>query len=167
MLRRSLSIPKESWRELSAQRTLVPINVGQVITNFWKTHHADLPERGSLDLSLQPDGTPDLRPSIHPIQGQQKLYLGVFDFSFIATNRVKVVLRSESCSQLLGAPRRATRQIALLRPWKVVRVLLNGRMSSYSGQTYRLQEYHLALCAGSMPDGLEPTRFVDLQADLM
>ena len=84
------------------------------------------------------------------LQVRNRIYQTVFDLAWVRRN----------------LPRSRTRQIALLRPWKPVRVLLNGRSATYSGQYYLLREYHLALCTGPVPDQLEPPRFVDLQADL-
>jgi hypothetical protein len=105
-------------------------------------------------------------PSIRPMQGQQKTLIGVFAVSFVSADLVRVTLRGEECARTVGSPRRRTRQIALLRPWEPVRVLLNGRFGGFSGQHYFLREYHLALCSGPVPERVEAPRLVDLQADL-
>jgi len=118
-------------------------------------------------IQLQQDGSATDAPSIRPVQGQQKAFIGVFDVSFTSPDRVKVTLREEECARHLGTPHHRTRQIALLRPWKPLRVLLNGRCGSYSGQYYVLKEYHLVLCTGLTPERFGPTRCLDLQADLM
>ncbi len=99
-----------------------------------------------------------------PVRDAPKV--GVFDIALVAPDKVEVTLLEEACRQKLGAPSRATRQIALLRPWQAVRVLLNGRHSSYSGQTYYVREYHLTLCAEPVPTPLDPPREIDLQTDL-
>lgn len=166
LLERSSLIPKEVWRDSSCHRTFVPIEVAHLITSAWKSNQPAAAEQGAIVMSLQPDGSAKGPPSVHSIQGEQKDFIGVFDVSFVSTDRVKVTLREEECARKVGSPKRRTRQIALLRPWKPVRVLLNGRYASYSGQHYFLREYHIALCTGSPPDRLEPSRFVDLQADL-
>lgn len=166
LLERSSLIPKHVWRDSSCRRTIRPIEVASLITNAWKSNQPEAAEHGSIVMPLQPDGSPKNVPSVHPIQGQQKSFIGIFDVSFISPDRVKVTLREEECARKAGSPKRRTRQIALLRPWKPVRVLLNGRFGGYSGQYYLLREYHLALCTGPVPDRLEPPQFVDLQADL-
>jgi hypothetical protein len=167
VLKRSLFVSKHEWRQDACHRTLIPIDVEHLLKSTWQGSQSQLPEQGSLELSLRTDGSPENAPSIHSIQGQQKAFIGVFDFSFMEGGKVKVMLREEQCSRQLGTPRRRTRQIALLRPWKPVRVLLNGRYASNSGQHYILQEYHFALCNEPAPARLETTRFVDLQADIM
>jgi hypothetical protein len=168
LLERSSLIPKDMWRDPSCHRTLMPIEVSHLITNAWKSNQPAVAEKGSIVMSLQPDGSAKEPPSVHPIQGEQKDFIGVFDVSFISLDRVKVTLREEECARRVGSPRRNTRQIALLQPWKPLRVLVNGRSSGfgYSSQLYILREYHLALCADPAPDRLAAPRFVDLQADL-
>ena len=166
LLERSSLTPKDVWRESSCHRTLMPIEVSHLITSAWKSNQPAVAEQGSIVISLQPNGSAKDPPSVHPIQGEQKGFIGVFDVSFVSTDRVKVTLREEECARKVGSPKRRSRQIALLRPWKPVRVLLNGRSASHSGQYYLVREYHLALCTGPVPDQLEPPRFVDLQADL-
>lgn len=166
LLERSSIIPKHAWRDSSCRRTLTPIEVTRLIRSAWKSNQTEASEQGSIVVSLTPDGSAGETQAIHPIQGQQKDFIGVFDVSFISPDQVKVTLREEECARRVGSPKRRTRQIALLRPWKPIRVLINGRSASYSGQYYQLREYHLALCTDPTPDSLAPTRFVDLQADL-
>ena len=167
VLKRSRRIAKQEWREPSCDRTLVPIDVDPLIRSIWQANQSELPEQSFVELSLQADGSPETAPSIHSIQGHQKAFIGVFSVSFVSRDRAEVILLDEKCSIQLGTPRRRTRQIGLIRPWKPARVLLNGRCTSSSGQYYVLQEYHLALCNEPAPDRLEATRLVDLQADLM
>jgi len=167
VLKRGLSIPKQVWREQSSLRTLGPIEVESLIKNAWQENRSKSAEQGFIELSLRLDGSSENAPSLHMIQGPQKAFIGVFDVSFCSTDKVQVTIREEACSSQLGTPRRRTRQIGLLQPWKPIRVLLNGRYGSSSGQYYLLQEYHLALCTEPAPDKLKLTRFVDLQADLM
>ena len=93
--------------------------------------------------------------------------LDVFDFQFAEMDEVRVTLRAERCWQQLGIPRRRTHQVASLRPWRPVRVLLNGRHSSTAGQYYSLVEYGLVLCVEPAPDEVGEARLVDLQADLL
>lgn len=166
LLERSSLIPKEVWRDPACKRTFMPIEVSHLVTNAWKSSRPATAERGSIVQLLQPDGSAKEPPSVRPLQGGQKEFIGVFDVSFVSPDRAKVTLREEECVRRVGSPRRHTRQIALLRPWQPVRVLLNGRSASYSGQYYLLREYHLALCTGDVPEQLDPPRFVDLQADL-
>ena len=166
LLERSSVIPKNVWRNSSCRRTLMPIEVTHLIASTWKSNRREAAEQGSIVMSLEPDGSARDTQAVHPIQGQQKDFIGVFEVSFISPDRVKMTLREEECARNVGSPGRRTRQIALLRPWKPIRVLLNGRSASYSGQYYLLREYHLALCTDPTPDRLGPTRFVNLQADL-
>jgi hypothetical protein len=163
LLERSALIPKSEWRDSSCRRTLAPIVVGDLITGAWKGNRL---EQGCIVISLQLDGASANPPSVHPIHGEQKGFVGIFDVTFTSPETVKVTLREEECSRRIGSPKRHTRQIALLRPWKPIRILLNGRSSSHWGQYYLLREYHLALCTDPVPARLGPTRFVDLQADL-
>jgi hypothetical protein len=166
LLERTSVIPKQIWRDSSCQRTLMPIEVAQLITGAWKSNQTVAAARGSIVISLELDGSAKCTQAVHAIQGQQKDLIGVFEVSFTSPDRVKVILSEEECARHAGSPKRRTRQIALLQPWKPVRVLLNGRSASYSGQCYLLREYHLALCTGPAPDRFGPTRFIDLQADL-
>ena len=166
LLERSSVMPKHTWRDSSCRRTLMPIEVTRLIRTAWKSNQLEAAEQGSVVISLTLDGSSKDTPAVHSIQGQQKDFIGVFEVSFISPDRVKVTLREEECARHVGSPKRRTRPIALLRPWKPLRVLLNGRSGSYSGQYYLLREYHLALCTDPAPDRLGPTRFVDLQADL-
>lgn len=119
-----------------------------------------------MEVNLQPDGSIESGPNVQPLQDKSKAYLGVFEFSFIEQDSVKVVLREDACSRKLGTPRRRTHQIACLKPWKPVRILLNGRIASTAGQFYRVLEYLLVLCDEAAPETMEEPKFVDLQADL-
>jgi len=166
LLERSSLIPKQDWRDSSCRSTFLPFEIARLITNAWKSNHSEVPEQGSIVVSLQADGSAKNAHSVHPMQGQQNDFIGVFEVSFISPDRVKVTLREEECARHAGSPKRRTRQIALLRPWNPVRVLLNGRSASHSGHYYLLREYHLALCTDPTPGQLGPTQLVDLQADL-
>lgn len=166
LLERGFMIPKDVWRDSSCRRTFMPIAVANLIIGAWKSNETAVAEQGALVMGLQRDGFANDLPSIHPMQGQQKTLIGVFAVSFVSANLVRVTLRGEECARTVGSPRQRTRQIALLRPWEPVRVLVNGRFGGSSGQHYFLREYHLALCSGSVPERVEAPRLVDLQADL-
>jgi hypothetical protein len=166
LLERSTITPKHVWRDSSFCRTLKPIEVSHLITGAWKSNQAGSAQKGSIVMSLDPEGFAKQAPSVRAIQGEQKDFIGVFDVSFVAADRVQVVLREEECARRLASPGYRTRQIALLKPWKPIRVLLNGRSGSYSGTYYLLREYHLALCCHPTPDHLSEPRFLDLQVDL-
>jgi hypothetical protein len=142
----------------------VPIDVELLIKTTWLGNQSNTVEQATVELSLHPDGLS--KNAIHSVQGRQKAYIGVFDVAFVSDGTVEVMLREEECLHQLGNPRRPSHRIALLRPWKPIRVLLNGRSASHSGQHYHLHEYHLALCTDPAPDHLERARFLDLQADL-
>ena len=164
VLTRGISMPKDLWRSPGRQRTLAPIDAESLIMSVYGAY----PQRDAiLSMSLNPDGSPIGPPSIREMQqGTQKGYAGVFDLSIEANGEVRVTLRDEDCLRQLGIPRRGTRQIGTLRTWRPLRILLNGRMSDYSGQIYIVREYHLVLCNEPVPALLEPERFVDLQEDL-
>jgi hypothetical protein len=164
---RSQSIPKLVWRQRGSRRTFVEIDPGPLIQRIWQAHRSQPTEQSLLSFTLALDGTPDGAPDARYLSGRQKARAGVFDFTFEQSGEVKVTLRGETAWQQLGTPRRPTRPIGMLRPWKPIRVLLNGRLSSYSGQHYVLREYHLVLCRDPAPDQLPPAKLVDLQADLM
>lgn len=164
--RRSL-IPKQEWRSPSCSRTFAAIEVSKTITNARETHRSEARENAALLIPLRSDGSPQSPPSICPLEGAKKAFLGVFEVSFILQDQVDVTLREEECSRLLGSPRRSTRQIALMTPWNSMRVLLNGRLSGHSSQYYLLVEYHLMVCTEAIPERIAPPRFIDLQADLL
>ena len=166
LLERSSSVPKHAWRDPAGQRTLAPFEAMQVIANTWKAHRNKIVEYGSISISLDLDGSAIGVQAVHSCKREQPEFIGVFEMSFVDDDRVKVFLREEECSRQLGSPRRHTHQIALLRPWQPVRILLNGRRSSHSEQNYLLLEYHLTLCADPVSDTQNPTQFVDLQAIL-
>jgi hypothetical protein len=157
LLRRGVTIPKAEWRDPACRRTLPPIDAEPILRRLWEAHHRQMPEQGFLEVSLDSEKATTIQP---------KTRAGIFDFDS-SPDGAKVVLREEACSSLIGLPRRPTRQIGLLRPWRPLRILLNGRTGSYSGQFYHLLECHAMLCNEPMPDALGPTRLVDLQADLM
>src|SRR5262249_19038543 len=114
LLDRSSLIPKDVWRGSSCYRTLRPIEVTRLITNAWESNQSEAAEKGGIVISLQPDGSPENARPVHPIQGDQKGFIGVFDVSFTSPDRVKVTLREEECWSQVGSPKRRTRQIALL-----------------------------------------------------
>lgn len=166
VLERSSITPKYLWRESSYCRTLAPIEFRHVIRGAWEAYQREAAEQGGIVVSLALDGSAKDTQAVQTIHGQAKSFIGVFEISFISPDRVKVVLRGEECARRTRAPGHHTRQVALLRPWQPIRVLLNGRGAYHSGQFYLLLEYHLALCIGPAPDDFGPARFVDLQADL-
>jgi hypothetical protein len=143
LLERGSIVPKATWRDASHHRTLLPIDVAGLIKSTWRSNQLEVAEQSSIVVPIEMDGDPKDTPSIRPIQGQQKGFIGVFEVSFVSPDEVKVVLREEECARRIGSPKRRTRELALLWPWKPVRVLLNGRYGSYSGQYYLLREYHL------------------------
>jgi hypothetical protein len=167
LLKRSRSIPKQAWRESSCPRTFAPIDFESLIRSTWQANQASLPKQSFVQVSLGPDGSPENALSIHAVRNGDNARLAVFDCTFVSADQAEVTLLEKACSALLGVPRRATRQIGLLTPWKPLRVALNGRTASYSDQLYLVREYCFALCAGPMPDQFQPARFVNLQADLM
>jgi hypothetical protein len=167
LLTRHRAIPKALWRAHGTSRKLASVDIETVLRQWWQHHHADLPALSVAAMPLGLDGFPQNGAAIQPVQNGQKAAAGVFAFSFVPGNEVKVTLREDRCLAELGVPRRPTRPIGLLRPWHPLRVLLNGRAASYSGQTYNLRECHVVLCSGPVPERIAPPRLVNLQADLM
>jgi hypothetical protein len=159
-------LSKQAWRDPKCKRTLETIDLESILRDVWQAHWTAAPDRGFLAVTLLADGSPENAALVHPIAERRSGRIGVFDLWYLSPDRVRVTLREEACTHQLGSPRRRTRQIAILQPWKPVRVLLNGRYSSYSGQYYSLLDYYLVLLTESFPLCLQTTRFVDLQADL-
>ncbi len=166
LLERNSVTPQQVWRDPALQRTLPPIDVTHLITAAWKSNQGVAIENGFITLALELDGSAKQNQPVRIVHGQQKIFSGVFEMIYMSQTEVKVTLREDECLRRLGSPKRATRQIALLRPWNVTRVLLNGRSASYSGQHYILCEYHLVLCRDPAPDWMGSARSIDLQEDL-
>jgi len=164
---RSARIPKQTWRDPSCIRTLAPLDCGPTISHAWKSHQIEITGQCTIAIDLHPDGSPSHAPAIQPVRGSHPVFIGVFAVSFVSPEDAKITLREEECARILGVPRRPTRHIARLRPWKPVRILLNGRSANNSGQYYQIREYHFTLCTGSAPERIEPAQFLDLQADLI
>ena len=154
---RELVIPKDRWREPGCVRTLAALDVEPLIRNASREGH-----QGLVSIGLQPHRA----PVVQDRKGNQKIRAAVFDFTFLEDGDATVTLREEGCFGQLGQPRRATRPVGTLRPWKVLRILLNGRRADYSGQTYIVRDYHLAKCDGPEPERFEAVRLLDLQEDL-
>lgn len=89
----------------------------------------------------------------------------VFRLRPYGESRVEVWLDELRCLSL-GTPRRKQRRLALLKPWAPVKVLLNGRAASYSGQYYNVVEYRLLLRLGPVPSEMPEAKVIDLQAAL-
>lgn len=141
------------------RRTLAAIEAGPMVVGLYR----------SLQVGTEPlvcaaelEGTAILRQSVGPLQRHQ----GVFAMAVREDGTVRLTLREEACSALYGTPRRRTQTVATLAAWRTVRVLLNGRYSSYSGQTYLVHEYYWTQCAGAPPERRAEILTVDLQADL-
>jgi hypothetical protein len=81
--RRSL-IPKQEWRSPSCSRTFAAIEVSKTITNARETHRSEARENAALLIPLRSDGSPQSPPSICPLEGAKKAFLGVFEVSFIS-----------------------------------------------------------------------------------
>jgi len=107
LLERSSLIPKQDWRDSSCRRTFLPFEIVRLITNAWKSNQSEVPEQGSIVVSLQADGSAKNAHSVHPMQGQQNDFIGVFEVSFISPDRVKVTLREEECARHAGSPKLA------------------------------------------------------------
>lgn len=156
---RGVTFSKDEWRRPGMRRTLVAIETRPIAEGLYR----------GLTLGAEPlvckaelEGTAIARQSVGPL----KRHHGVFELAVRDDGTVRLTLREEACSALYGTPRRHTQTVATLAAWRTVRVLLNGRLSSYSGQTYRVHEYCWTLCAGESPEPWPESVTVDLQADL-
>jgi hypothetical protein len=163
LLRRESMTPKSIWRDASFRRTMHPVEISSTVLSAWTSHHSELVEQGVIAVSLEADGSQSSPGVLHPMQSEHKKILGSLEISFTAPDTVKVILRGD---KLHGVPKRATRQIAVLRPWRPIRILMNGRFDAHSDRFYTLSEYHLALCNDPAVERLPSPRFIDLQADL-
>ncbi|MBN8732837.1 MAG: hypothetical protein J0L64_20035 [Acidobacteria bacterium] len=156
---RGVTFTKDEWRRPGMRRTLAAIDTGPLVEGAFR----DL-EVGPTPLvcTVEWEGTAIRRQSVGPL----KRHHGVFEIAVREDGSVRLVLREEACSSLYGTPRRHTQRVATLAPWRTVRVLINGRYSSYSGQTYLVHEYYWTLCEGAPPERWPEAVTVDLQADL-
>lgn len=111
---------------------------------------------------MNQDGTPTGTRSIQSVQGLRRVSAGLLDLHVVQADEVSVVVRGS-----WWRPRRESFQIALLRPWKPIRLLTNGRQSSYSGQMYFIRDQYLTLCANPIPEDIPTPRLVNLEADLL
>jgi hypothetical protein len=102
----------------------------------WRTRRGEPIDRGVIEVLLEIDGSPKAIAVTRKVPGDQKVFVGVFDISFVSQGSVSVTLRREACASRLYTPTRSTHQVALLRPWVPVRFLLNGRIAASSGQYY-------------------------------
>lgn len=159
VLSRGVNLTKDDWRRPGLRRTLAAIDTAPIVEGLYR----------GLKLGATPlvcaaelEGTVILRQSTGPLQRHH----GVFELAVREDGTVQLVLREEACSARYGTPRRHTQSLAKLVPWRTVRVMINGRLSSYSGQTYRVHEYCWTLCAGEPPQRRPAMVTVDLQADL-
>ncbi len=164
VLRRALSIPKSIWRLSATPRTLCPLPVDRLILDCWQEYSPGLLEQNAfIELQLTATGERVGPPGVRTVK--QRDWVRLFDFEF-ETEEVKVVLKEEGCRKEVYTPRRTTRQIAQLKAWKPVRVLLNGKADWHDGRFYYLQDYHLVLCSGPAPSSLPEVRLIDLQEDI-
>jgi len=156
---RGVALTKDEWRRPGLRRRLEPLRVGPVVEGLYRGLTLGA---GPLVCAAELEGAAILRQN----SGLLQRHHGVFEIASREDGAVRLRLREEACSALYGTPRRQTQTMATLAPWRTVRVLLNGRLSSYSGQTYRVHEYCWTLCAGEPPERWPEAVTVDLQADL-
>ena len=102
------------------------------------------------------------------ITGQTVLdSLSPFRIDRDAAGKTSVRLDANQLADRIGSPRRADRSLGVLNSWEPLRVIVNGRGSSYSGQLYTVADFHLVLCTEPRPPALAEMRVVDLQTDLL
>jgi len=80
------------------------------------------PPTCAIAIDLHPDGSPADAPSVQPLLGDP-VFVGVFAGSVVTHEEVNVTLRKGECIPRLVAPRRPTRPVARLQPWKSLRIL--------------------------------------------
>lgn len=100
-------------------------------------------------------------PKLIALRPGQSARTGVFRLNW-DEDRLHVMLWEEACLSQLGIPRRPTRLLARLEAGRPLRVRLNGRHASYSGQTYTLAEYLILVEEPSLTEKL-----IDLNEDLL
>jgi hypothetical protein len=110
---------------------------------------------------LPDEERPSEAPNLVALRPSQCAYTAVFRLHW-QDDRLHVSLCEEACFSLLGIPRRPTRLLARLDEGHPLRLRLNGRHASTSGQTYTLAEYVLLVGTASLEE-----KFINLDEDLL
>lgn len=104
---------------------------------------------------------PSEAPKLLALRPGQSIRTGVFRLHW-EEERLHVMLWEEACLSVLGTPRRPTRLLARLEEGRKLRVRLNGRYASTSGQTYTLAEYMVLIGRASLEE-----KFINLDEDIL
>jgi hypothetical protein len=110
---------------------------------------------------LPDEERPSEAPNLHTLRAGQSLRTALFRLHW-EEDRLHVMLWEEACLSLLGTPRRPTRLLARLEEGRPLRVRLNGRYASTSGQTYTLAEYRILIGEASLEEKL-----INLDEDIL
>lgn len=166
ILKRSISMPKAVWRSPSTKRTLAPLTMEGLVDKSLQGWSARSPvAQLIIEADVAQDGS-DLKAAV-PRAALDKDWSGVFALNMVGA-QVRLSLTQEACHREVRAPRRSTQFLTCLQPWEPIRVILNGKADDGSSHRhYYLQDYHVVLCQGARPKGLQPVRTFDFQADLI
>lgn len=156
-LRRCVDMRKQVWRRPETRRTLAPRDPGGAFRAAYETWLATSHSPAIVESDWE---TPQARPA------KAVDHTGVFEVRF-EEGLARIRLLEEACRLAVHTPRRPTQHIASLRPWQVVRVVLNGKADWSSGRFYYLLDSYLTLCDAAAPLGWQAgIHTIDLQADL-
>lgn len=144
---RSITISKDLWRRPGIRRTLDTITLEPLVETALRD------PAPTISCTLSPGGSEITSRSFGPPRALELHF---------ADGQAKLRLREQAYT-----PNRPAQHLATLALWEPVRVVLNGRSADYSGQRYHLEDYHVVLCDPAEREPLEPTRTIDLQADLL
>jgi hypothetical protein len=160
VLQREVQLTKEEWRSAGAQRRLAAYDVEARLLAVWSRFRTF--GDGVVRVPLGADGADE--PGSHEALKPKHLIPG---FSIRREGDVfEIELDAERCRTYFGSPARASRRVAVLRAWQPVQIEINGRRSTYSGQTYLLSDFVLAWCVGDAPPTMRAIKQVDLNADV-
>ena len=156
-------MPKDIWRLAVTRRTLPPLDYGPLILQALQTW----PEGGASPVMIEAHVVRDGGALEAAVLRAAKSHdcAAIFELNF-SDDRAKLRLSEQACAREVHTPRRRSRQLATLRLWEPVRVVLNGKADWPSGRLYYLLDYHVVLCSRG-PCALLPARTYDLQADLV
>lgn len=165
LVKRVLWMPKSVWRSAQTRRTLPSMETETLIQSILRRLHKDLKTPALVEVQVSTDnGEPRIEKILEancPSSDQ------LLNFKWNEEGGIDVVLREEGCLRAVGVPRRSTRRIAILQPWRPMRIILNGFFGGYHERWYCLSDRLMILCDHEPPQSLVETHVVDLQGDLV
>jgi hypothetical protein len=158
-------LPKHEWRLPTTRRTLDSLPMAPLLAHALPVWTRGAPPRAIVEVPIAMDGQPTAIAEVR--RADPKGHAVVFDLEW-TSGEVNLHLNREACAREVHAPSRESRHLLTLRPWRPMRVLLNGRADFREVRYYFLQDYHVLLCDRSAPpDPMPAARTFDLQADLI